>query len=435
MSLATVSSDARPAVGDDLEKRRLRIGFLPLTDSAPIIVAKERGFFRRHGLEVTLCREPSWANIRDKLTAGMLDAAAVLAPMALASAAGAGGFPVELRTAMSLDLNGNAVTVAPQLFEQMCAADPECMNHRPRGARPLRRVVEQRRRSASRPLIFAVVFPFSAHAYELRYWLAAAGIDPERDLRIIVAPPPTMVGLLGAGDIDGFCVGEPWSSHAVHLGIGRVVITKYEIWNNSPEKVLAVTAEWDEHHPRAHRALVRAVVDAARWLDLPAHRQEAAHIVAGETFVDAPVAAVQRSLVGPFAFGAGEEGTLDDFHVFYRYTATFPWRSHALWLLGQMWRWGQIERACDLRAIVRDVYRPDIYREATSALEIVSPRIDFKTEGSHRQSWWLEDATPPLRMGADAFIDGQSFDPDFCREYLAAQAISSPHVPLDKLEL
>jgi nitrate/nitrite transport system substrate-binding protein len=265
--------------------------------------------------------------------------------------------------------------------------------------------------------------------------MAAAGIDPERDLRIIVAPPPTMVGLLGAGDIDGFCVGEPWSSHAVELGMGRVVVTKYEIWNNSPEKVLAVTDDWDEHHPRTHRALVRALVDAARWLDLPENRLQAVHIVAGESFVDAPVAAVQRSLVGPFAYGDGKQVELDDFHVFYRYAATFPWRSQALWLLGQMWRWGQVERGCDLRAIAREVYRSDIYREATAALGIASPRIDWKQEGVHTGGWWLEDATQPLPMGADAFIDGQTFDPDRCREYLAAQTIASPHVRLDELTL
>lgn len=431
----TVSSEVWSVPGEALEKRRLRLGFLPLTDSAPVIVAKERGFFRKHGLDVTLAREPSWSNVRDKLTAGVLDAAVALAPMTLASAVGAGGFPVPLRTAMSLDLNGNAITVSPRLFRQMREIDAENMSRMPRTARPLRRVIDERRRAGLRPLVLAVVFPFSMHAYELRYWLAAAGIDPEHDLRIIVAPPPTMVGLLGAGDIDGFCVGEPWSSHAVALGIGRVVVTKHEIWNNSPEKVLAVTADWDERHPRTHRALVRSLVDAARWLDHAENRMEAVHIVAGESFVDAPVAAVQRSLVGPFAYGDGEAETFGDFHVFHRYAATFPWRSHALWILSQMWRWGQIERPCDLRAVAAEVYRPDIYREATAPLELVTPRLDFKSEGTHTSGWLLEEATHPLPMGADAFIDGQVFHPERCREYLAAQSITSPHVTLDDLSL
>jgi nitrate/nitrite transport system substrate-binding protein len=435
MSSATVSSGTTRVIRDEIEEPRVRIGFLPLTDSAPIIVAKERGFFRKHGLHVSLCREPSWSNVRDKLTAGVLDGAALLAPMALAADIGAPGFSTPLVTALSLDLNGNAITVSPELFRLMADLDTDGMRSRPHSALPLRRVIEKRRRDGMRRLTLAVVFPFSTHAYELRYWLAAAGIDPERDVSILVASPPTMVGLLRSGSIDGFCVGEPWSSYAAQLGWGRVVVSKYEIWNNSPEKVFAVTSEWHERHPGTHAALVRALIEAGQWLDVEKNRLEAVHIIAGESFVDAPVEAVQRSMLGPFSYGEGEEVVVADFHVFYRYAATFPWRSQALWLLGQMWRWGQLDRPCDLRAIAERVYLTDFYREAAVPLDIEIPRSDSKSEGTHREPWSLEDASRPLAMGPDAFIDEREFHPERIRDYLAEQTVGSPRIPLAALRL
>jgi nitrate/nitrite transport system substrate-binding protein len=416
------------------EPSRVRLGFLPLTDAAPIIIAKERGFFRKVGLDVSLSREPSWSNIRDKLTAGILDAVAVLAPMALAAELGVGGFSTPLVTGISLGLNGNAITVSPELFRQMAELDPQGMSERPRSARPLRSVIDVRRRGGERRLTLAAVFPFSAHMYELRYWLAAAGIDPDRDLRIIVAAPPTMVGLLRAGNIDGFCVGEPWSSYASQLGCGKVVVSKYDIWNNSPEKVLAVTREWHERHPRTHAALIRALIEAARWLDEPDHRLEAAHVIAGESFVDAPVEVVRRSLLGSFGDVDRHDEGNRDFHVFYRYAATFPWHSHALWLLGQMWRWGQIDRRCDLPAVAERVYLPEFYRDAAASLDIAMPDNNWKVEGSHDASWSLANANGPLVMGPDVFIDRLVFDPARWREYLAAHDIADPRVPIEEMQ-
>jgi len=415
----------------DSEPSRVRLGFVPLTDAAPIIIAKERGFFRKVGLDVSLSREPSWSNIRDKLTAGILDAAPVLAPMALAADLGIGGFSTPLVTALSLGLNGNAITLSPELFRQMTELDPAGMAERPRSARPLRRAIEARRHGGDRRLTLAAVFPFSAHMYELRYWLAAAGIDPDRDLRIIVAAPPTMVGLLRAGNIDGFCVGEPWSSYASQLGCGKVVVAKYDIWNNSPEKVLAVTRDWHDQHPRTHAALIRALVEAARWLDDPEHRLEAAHVISGESFIDAPVDAVRPSLLGEFDDVERDDNT--DFHVFHRYAATFPWQSHALWLLGQMWRWGQIDRACDLPAIAERVYLPGFYRDAAAPLDIATPAVNSKVEGQHGSPWTLTDATAPMRMGPDGFIDGRVFDPAHWREYLSAFDIAHPLIAIDRM--
>src|SRR5512135_2909306 len=215
----------------------LRLGFIPLSDCAVLAVALEKGFFRRHGLDVTLLREMSWATLRDKVAVGALDGAQMLAGMPIAAAVGIDPIARPLITAFSLDLNGNAITVSTALWERMVAADPESTRMRPVTAAALRCVIDADRRRGAPPLRFAMVYPFATHNYELRYWLAAGGVDPDVDVHMSVVPPPRMVEALESGRIDGFCVGEPWNSLAVERGLGRVVATKYEIWNNSPEKV------------------------------------------------------------------------------------------------------------------------------------------------------------------------------------------------------
>lgn len=407
------SSDGlRRSAGNGIEQRDLRLGFVPLTDCAPLVIAKERGFFRRHGLDVTLVREPSWGTVRDNLAAGLLDGAQMLAPMPLAATLGIGAEAVPMVTALCLDLNGNGITVANALYERMRALDPKSIESRPVSARALKRVVELGRTRGDAPLRFGVTFPFSSHNYELRYWVASAGIDPDRDLDIVVAPPCAMVRMLGEGRLDGYCVGEPWNEQAVMLGLGHTVVRTYDLWNNSPEKVLAVTHEWSELHPATHRALVRALVDAACWLDRPENRLEAVHVIAGESYVDAPVEIVGRALlpepVEPLRFRP-------DSTVFFRFAATFPWRSHAAWFVSQMLRWGQIEAPFSMEALVNAVYRPDIYREAVRDLGIPLPACDQKAEGAHTEPWVLEDASEPIPMGPDAFFDGRVFDPsDVC---------------------
>lgn len=194
------------------EKPRLTLGFIPLTDCAPLVIALEKGWFARYGLDVVLSKETSWANIRDKVVIGILDGAQMLAPMPIASTLGLGPVERPTITALSLDLNGNAITVSQTLYSEMRALDPAGMTRRPFGAEPLRRVIQERATRGEAPLTFAVVFPVSTHAYQLRYWMGAAGIDPDRDLRLIVVPPPQMVSQLKAGHIDGFCVPTSTSS-------------------------------------------------------------------------------------------------------------------------------------------------------------------------------------------------------------------------------
>ncbi len=416
-------------------RAEVNVGFVALSDCAPLVIARERGFFRRHGLRVVLHREPSWANIRDKLAAGVLDAAQALAPMLLASRLGLDGLALPLIAPLSLGLNGNAITVSAALFREMARLDPESVLRRPMTARALCAVIEARRRSGRPPLRFAVVFPFSPHYYELAYWLGAAGIDVTRDVEVRVVPPAAVPRSLRDGEIDGLCVGEPWNHVTVDQGLGRSVISKHEIWNNSPDKVLALTEEWADRHPERLQALLRGVLEAQAWLDRPENRREAAHVIAGESWVDAPVEVVAASLEGRFRIDRDASVAQPDFHVFHRYAAGFPWTSHAAWFLSQMLRWGQIEKPIPVRRVAASVVRPDLFREAAEALDMAAPTIDGKTEGLHDRAWRLDDASQPLTLGPDRFFDGRRFDPEDVAGYLEQFEVTRLHVRLDDLAL
>jgi two-component system, oxyanion-binding sensor len=425
---------AHASGSDGLEKTKLTLGFIPLTDCAPLVVAKERGYFAQAGLDVELSKETSWANVRDKVSIGILDGAHMLAPMPLAASLGLGPNGKPTVTALSLDLNGNAITVSQPLYERMHELDAGALTHRPFSAQALGRVIAERREQRGKPLTFAVVYPLSTHAYELRYWLGAAGIDPDRDLSLVVVPPPQMVTQLRAGNIDGFCVGEPWSSVAVAEGLGRVLITSHELWNNSPEKVFGVNLEWAEQYPRTHRALLTALLEAARWTDAHENRPAVAELIAQARYVNAPVEIVRQSMTGTFRYAPDEPPVaMPDFNVFFRFAASFPWRSHALWFLTQMLRWGQIDRPIDLAATAAACYRPDIYRDAAEGLGLAVPSIDDKPEGRHARGWMLSEATSPIAMGPDRFFDGRLFDPTDPVGYLAGFDVHQRSVALDAL--
>jgi len=397
--------------GDGLEKSRLTLGFIPLTDCAPLAIAAEKGFFKRHGLDVTLAREASWANIRDKVALNALDGAQMLAPMPIAATLGSCVVKQPTITAFSLGLNGNAITVSSSLYERMRQADPEAMATSPVTARALKKVIAETKRAGLPQLTFAMVFPVSNHNYQLRYWMASAGIDPDRDVRLIVIPPPYMAANLESGKIDGFCVGEPWNTRAVRMGIGRILISGYEIWNNSPEKVLGVKLSWAEKHPNTHRALIMALLEACAWVDQSENREEVIQLLASDRYINTPVEDIAPSLTGTMHYSQGDQPVqLDDFSVFHRYAANFPWRSHAEWIITQMYRWGQIDHLTDIQALAGRIYRPDIYREAANALGVPAPSIDHKPEGAHADSWKLSDATQPITMGPDQFFDAQHYD-------------------------
>jgi two-component system, oxyanion-binding sensor len=413
----------------------VRLGIVPLTDCAVLAVAREKGFFRRHGIDAQLSREASWANVRDKVAAGALDGAQMLAGMPLAATAGIDAVARPLLTGLSLDLNGNAITVSNELWSRMVELDPEGMAVRPITAAPLRRVIEQQRVRGGPPITLGMVYPFATHHYELRYWLAAAGIDPEDDLRLTVVPPPRMVEAIERRGIDGFCVGEPWNSLAVDRGLGRILVTKYEIWNNSPEKVFAVRSDFAEQRPEVHRALLRALIEAAAWADAAEHRAELARILADAAYVGLPERVIAASLTGRLPFSSGGSPVEQpDFHVFHRYAASFPWISHACWLLVQMLRWGQVTAAIDIAAIARSVYRPDLHREAANDVGASTPSVDAKSEGVHAGRWTIPGSDgEPIVMGPDLFFDGRSFDPDDLMQYLSSFDVRSLRVSIDAL--
>lgn len=395
-----------------IEVEDLRLGFIGLNDCAPLVVAREQGFFESEGLSVDLAKEASWSNIRDKVAVGALDGGHMLGPMALAASMGVGGERTPMVAPLSLNLNGSAITVSTGLAHALRAADAAGMASPPRTARPLAKLIEARRALGERPLTFAVVFSYSMHNYMLRYWMAEAGIDPDRDVRLVVAPPARMAEKLRSGEIDGFCVGAPWNAQAVSEGAGEIVLYAADFWKVGPDKVFGVTAAWASERPQAMTAVVRALLKAAAWCDEPQNRPALAKLLARPDYVDAPEAVIAESLLGSPAHEAGNSSPRARDHLIYhRYAASFPWRSHALWFLTQMRRWGQIGAEVDLRLAAEAVYRPDLFRVAAASLGEGAPLVDDKAEGGHDQPWLLEQATIPVAMGPDLMFDGRVFDP------------------------
>ncbi|KJS04150.1 MAG: hypothetical protein VR73_15850 [Gammaproteobacteria bacterium BRH_c0] len=381
------------------EKSSLTVGFMRLTDSAPLIMALEGGFFARYGLDVELVREVSWANLRDKLVVGTLDAAHLLAPLPMMTSLGAGGIRANLLTGLSLSLNGNAITLSHALWERM-GVGAGCQTDGLASARALRRQLDN---EPDQVITLATVHSFSMHTFMLRMWLKAGGVDPDRDVRIIVLPPEQMCDSLARGIIDGFCVGEPWNSVAVQQGIGTVAVSGYHIWNNAPEKVLGVTETWHNHNPATHLRLRLAVMAACGELTDPEQRKIAAEILSRRQYLDLPARALLPSLTGEFSFAKNQPPlSVPDFHIFSRYQAGFPWRSHGEWLVHQASDVLGKPLGDDVcRSLVQRCYRPDLYREAARYLGIASPSRDYKEEGKHPARWEFEAG---IELGADMFL-------------------------------
>jgi ABC-type nitrate/sulfonate/bicarbonate transport system substrate-binding protein len=343
----------------------LRIGFIPLVDAAALIVAVDGGFAAAEGLDVTLVREVSWSNVRDKLNIGLFDAAHLLAPVAIASSLGLGHVKVPIVAPFNLGLNGNAITVSPALHAAIMgeiAGDPFAPMAT---ALALSRVVAARRRSGVEPLTFGMTFPFSTHNYQLRFWMAAGGVDPDEDVRLVVLPPPYMVDSLANGHVDAFCVGAPWNSVAVDLGVGHILHFVSDILVRAAEKVLAVRQNWSEKNPDIVAALVRAAFRAAEFIEQPQNRAEAARILAQPERIGVDADVIQRTLDGRLKISP--DGTMREssrYLLVGRETAARPDPVQAAWLYAQMVRWGQASISPEALGIAKAVFRPDLYDAA-----------------------------------------------------------------------
>lgn len=391
------------------EKPRIRLGFMPLLDAAIPIVAAEMGFAEKQGIAIDLVRETSWANIRDRLAIGHFEAAHALAPMPIAAALGLTPFEAPLIAPMVLGLGGNAITVSESVWNQMRSMTPSARVNVPHDmGNALKAVIAARAASGLAPLVLAVVHPYSSHNYELRYWLAACGIDPDRDIRIAIVPPPFMPDALASGRIDGFCVGEPWNTRAAHLAAGKIILTKAAIWRNSPEKVLALNAGWAAQKPDMAHALLVAVLDAAQWCGAVGNRAQLAELLARPDRLDVPAADLLPALHGQLGMADGVEHAVPDMLVFAANQANMPWKDHALWYLAQMQRWGQANPGPAEVARVIASFRPDLYREAAKALGASAPLADMQPVSGPGD---IAGTGGSLHHAPSVFFDGSRFDP------------------------
>ena len=415
----------------DLEKDELNFGFIKLTDMAPLAVAYENGYFEDEGLYVTLEPQANWKVLLDRVITGELDGAHMLAGQPLAATIGY-GTQAHIVTPFSMDLNGNGITVSNEVWEAMkphLEMDSDGKPVHPIKASALKPVVDSYNESG-KPFNMGMVFPVSTHNYELRYWLASGGIHPgfyskgdvsgqiDAEAFLSVTPPPQMPATLEAGTILGYCVGEPWNQQAVAKGIGVPVITDYQIWKNNPEKVFGLTKEFVEENPNTTLALTKALIRAAQWLDENdnANREEAVEMLARPEYVGADADVIGASMTGTFEFEKGDVRDIPDFNVFFRYFATYPYYSDAVWYLTQMRRWGQIdEHKSDewYDETAKSVYLPDVYLEAARLLvdEGMVSEADFP---------WDTDG---YRDPTNEFIDGLTYDGHAPNDYLNSMTI------------
>jgi NitT/TauT family transport system ATP-binding protein len=349
----------------------LRIGFIPLVDAAALIVAVDKGFARDEGLAVELVREVSWSNVRDKLNIGLFEAAHLLAPVAIASSLGLGHVKVPIVAPFNLGINGNAITVSPALHAAIMSeldgdpTDPMAT------ARALNRVVVARARAGADPLTFGMTFPFSTHNYQLRFWMAAGGVDPDEDVRLVVLPPPYMVDSLANGHVDAFCVGAPWNSVAVDLGIGHILHFASDILQRAAEKVLAMRKVWADKNPDVVAALTRAHVKAAAFIEAPDNRDEVTAILAKPEHIGVSPEVLQRTLDGKLKISPdGNWRESERYLLVGRESAGRPDPAQAAWLYAQMVRWGQTAISAEALATAKAVFRPDLYDAAVGKTEL-----------------------------------------------------------------
>ncbi len=377
----------------------LRIGFIPLMDETALIVAVDKGFTAAEGLAVELIREVSWSNVRDKLNLGLFDAAHLLGPVAVASSLGLGHVRVPLLAPFNLGVNGNAITITRELFARLQDAATGNIADPNVSAAALARVVAARKAGGLEPLTFGMTFPFSNHNYQLRFWMAAGGIDPDEDVRLVVLPPPFMVDSLASGHVDGFCVGAPWNQVAVDIGMGHILHFGCDLQARLTEKVLAVREQWAAAEPDSLHRLVRALQQAAAFVGAPENAAEVAALLAAPQYIGVDAALMQRVLEGQIKIAP--DGTMrahPNYLLIGRDGADRPDPVHAAWLYAQMARWRQTPLSDDNLRVAKAVFRPDLYDAA------LDPKSDAAAQ------------TPPDHIGAFA---GPPFDAENIAAHVA----------------
>ena len=389
------------------EVKKATFGFIALTDASPLIIAKEKGFFAKHGMpDVEVKKEASWGTTRDNLELGSagggIDGAHILTPLPYLMATGKvtkGNQKVPMALLARLNLDGQCVSVAAAYKDMKVTTD----------ASPLKEAFAKAK-AAGKEVKCAMTFPGGTHDMWIRYWLAAGGIDPDKDVSLIVVPPPQMVANMKVGSMEAFCVGEPWNAQLVNQKIGFTALTTGELWNGHPEKSLGMRADWVEKHPKAARAVTMAVQQAAMWCDKPENKAEMCEIVGRREWFKVPVQDILGRSQGAFDYGDGRK-VEDSPHrmKFWSGHASFPFKSHEAWFLAEHVRWGMLAPDADRNALIDEVNREDVWRDAAKALGVAS--VDIPSSSSR---------------GKEAFFDGKVFDPAEPEAYLASLSIKRP---------
>ncbi|GAA3856225.1 ABC transporter substrate-binding protein [[Pseudomonas] carboxydohydrogena] len=386
------------------ETAKARLGFIALTDAAPLFVAKEKGFFAKHGMpDVTVEKQASWGTTRDNLVLGSegngIDGAHILTPMPYQISAGTvtqNNVPTPMHILARLDLNCQGISVANEYADLKVGLD----------AKPLAAAFEKKR-AAGKSIKAAMTFPGGTHDLWIRYWMAAGGIDPDKDVETIVVPPPQMVANMKVGTMDCLCVGEPWNEQLIHQKAGYSALTTGEIWKDHPEKVLGMRAAWVEKNPRAAKALLMAVMEALQWCDKDSNKDELATISAKRQWMNVPVGDIDERIKGNFDYGTGRvEKNSPLLMKFWRDHASYPFQSHDLWFLTENIRWGKIPANTDTKALIAKVNREDIWRDAAKTLGVAAADIPASTS-----------------RGKETFFDGKVFDPENPAAYLKSLTI------------
>lgn len=360
-----VRAGAWAAGADAPEKTEVKIGFIPLTDCSSVVMASVLGLDQKHGVKFVLSKEASWAGVRDKLINGELDVAHVLYGLVYGVHLGIGGPKKDMAVLMGLNQNGQAISLSQQLKDAGVKDGPS-----------LARVMAEKKREYT----FAQTFPTGTHAMWLYYWLAAQGINPMRDAKVITVPPPQMVANMRIGNMDGFCVGEPWNARAILDKVGFTAVTTQEIWPNHPEKVLGGSAEFVNRYPNTARAVTAAVLEAGKWIDAsPENRRKTAETVAAKSYVNTDMAVIVDRMLGRYDNGLGR--TWDDEHPMRFYgdgAVNFPYLSDGMWFLTQHKRWGLLKDHPDYLAVAKQINRIDVYKQAASAVGAPLPAQDTR---------------------------------------------------------